>query len=114
MVVTSVTRKGLAGLQAWEYHPASAEPKGADVPEGHVENRREFLRQAGTVAWATPLILTLAAGRAGAQGISCAPAGTGCGTWSTPLDMCLPTGAVVCCNDCERGTGPQDMFCFCT
>jgi hypothetical protein len=77
-----------------------------------VEDRREFLRRAGTVAWATPLVLTLAASRAGAQ-VSCAPAGLGCGTWSTPLDMCITTGTL-CCNDCVRGTGAGDQFCFCT
>lgn len=85
------------------------------MSEGQIENRREFLRQAATIAWSAPLVLTLAAGRAGAQGISCAPAGTPCGTWSTPLETCLPLAPpVVCCNDCERGTGAQDQFCFCT
>jgi hypothetical protein len=84
------------------------------LSDPHAENRREFLKKAGTVAWATPLILTLGARTAGAQAISCAPAGTGCGTWSTPLNQCLPLGAVLCCNDCVRGTGAQDAFCFCT
>ncbi|HEY7873541.1 MAG TPA: hypothetical protein VIG64_00300 [Actinomycetota bacterium] len=83
------------------------------MAQAHAENRRDFLRRAGTVAWAAPLILTLTAGRAAAQ-VSCAPAATQCGTWSTPLDMCIPLGnAVICCNDCVRGTGAQDTFCFC-
>lgn len=78
-------------------------------------SRREFLRQAGTVAWATPLILTLAAKSAGAQAISCQPAGSGCGAWNSTLSGCLPAvGVPPCCNDCVRGTGPQDTFCFCT
>jgi hypothetical protein len=82
------------------------------MPEG--PSRRDFLKKAGTVAWATPLVLTLAASSAGAQVLSCAPTGAGCGTWSTPLNECIPTGPVLCCNDCVRGTGAQDTFCFCT
>ena len=78
-------------------------------------SRREFLKRAGTVAWATPLVLTLAAGRAGAQAISCGQPGAGCGAWSPQLNACLPTvGTPPCCNDCVRGTGVQDTFCFCT
>ena len=83
------------------------------MPSDRGPDRREFLKRAGAVAWATPLILTLAADRAGAQVLSCAPVGSGCGTWSTPLNACIPIGTV-CCNDCVRGTGQSDMFCFCT
>jgi hypothetical protein len=76
-------------------------------------SRRDFLRQAGTVAWATPFILTMAAPSAHAQ-VSCAPAGTQCGTWSSPLDMCVPVGnALVCCGDCQRAAPPQEQFCLC-
>ncbi len=77
-------------------------------------SRRDFLRRAGTAAWAAPLVITLGAERAGAQGISCSPAGTACGTWSTPLATCIPLGAALCCNDCVRGSGAQDQFCFCS
>ena len=83
------------------------------MTEGRAGDRREFLTQAGRVAWATPLILTLTAGRAGALAVSCAPAATPCGTWSTPLSACLPlVTPVVCCSDCERGPN-EDPFCFC-
>ena len=84
------------------------------MSEQQRESRREFLRQAGTVAWATPFILTLSASPAHAQ-VSCAPAGSPCGTWSTPLQMCLPTNpAAMCCDSCERGTSEDAMFCFCS
>lgn len=84
------------------------------MSEQHVESRREFLRQAGTIAWATPLILTLVSDPARAQSVSCSPAGTGCGAWDTELEICVPTiNLAVCCNDCVRGTGPQATFCYC-
>ena len=80
------------------------------------QDRRTFLRRAGTVAWSTPLILTLASSRAGAQ--SCSPAGTACGTWNSTVEVCLPLGQtpVICCNGCERGTGQNgqsETFCYC-
>ena len=76
------------------------------------QSRRDFLRQAGTVAWATPFILTMAAPSAHAQ-TSCAPSGSGCGTWSTRLSMCLPSApAVLCCGDCVR-ENDSSMFCVC-
>ena len=75
-------------------------------------SRREFLRQAGTVAWATPFILTMASSSAHAQ-VSCATPGTGCGNWSTPLQQCLPLAPpVVCCGSCEH-LNEGDTFCFC-
>jgi hypothetical protein len=84
------------------------------VDEQHNASRREFLKQAGTVAWATPLIMTLTAGPASAQ-VSCAPTGQVCGFWSTPLSACIPDPSLaVCCSDCNtRGTGIQDQNCFC-
>ena len=72
------------------------------------EDRREFLKKAGTVAWATPFILTLASSRANAQ--SCAPAGSPCGTFVPALNQCVPTNAVICCGSCEP---VNDDFCFC-
>ena len=76
-------------------------------------SRRDFLRQAGTVAWATPFILTMASPSAHAQ-VSCAPAGTNCGAWNSDLEVCLPLAQapVVCCGSCER-ISPTDMFCAC-
>lgn len=74
-----------------------------------VESRRDFLRQAGTIAWATPFIVTMAAGPARAQAVSCAPAGSGCG--SNVGGTCVPTSPLVmCCGDCLP-SGPN--FCFC-
>jgi hypothetical protein len=76
----------------------------------HDQSRRDFLKRAGTVAWATPLILTLAAHPASAQAVSCAPAGSGCGSFVEGLG-CLPTNpAVMCCGSCEP---INDDFCHC-
>lgn len=77
--------------------------------EERVESRRDFLRQAATVAWATPLILTMAAPSASAQG-SCIPAGSPCGN---DVDgICIPSHTLQpCCGVCvpsENGFG-----CFC-
>lgn len=78
----------------------------------HDQSRRDFLRQAATVAWATPFILTMAAPSAHAQG-SCAPAGTGCGAWNSGLGVCLPLAPpVVCCGDCVH-VDAGDTFCTC-
>lgn len=75
-------------------------------------SRRDFLKQAGTVAWATPFILTMAAPSAHAQ-VSCAPAGTGCGAWSSEFEVCLPLAPpVFCCGDCVHVL-PDDTFCNC-
>ena len=77
----------------------------------HAKSRRDFLRQAATVAWATPFILTMAAPSAHAQPVSCAPAGSPCGTYVEELDVCAPTNAVICCGEC---TYPGSGFgCFC-
>lgn len=76
------------------------------------QTRRDFLKKAGTIAWATPLILTMTAPSAHAQ-VSCAPAGTGCGAWSSSLGVCLPLAqAVVCCGTCEH-LNEDDTFCSC-
>lgn len=85
------------------------------MSDRHGESRREFLKKAGTAAWAAPLILTATAGRAAAQVGSCSPAGMGCGTWSPQLNACIPNAfAAPCCNDCVRGAAGQEQFCFCT
>lgn len=44
-------------------------------------DRRRFLRAAATVTWATPLVMTLPARSAGAQGLSCIPAGASCANY---------------------------------
>ena len=79
----------------------------------HDESRREFLKQAGTVAWATPFILTMMSPSALAQA-SCGPAGTNCGAWNSVLETCLPLAQapVVCCGSCER-ISETDQFCAC-
>jgi anaerobic selenocysteine-containing dehydrogenase len=64
----------------------------------HTEDRREFLRRGATVAWATPLLLTLPASRAGAQAPSCAPDGTPCGSWTGSTCTGIATA---CCNECN-------------
>lgn len=46
------------------------------MAKGHEQHRREFLKQAATAAWATPLILTVTSGGAYAQ--SCIPEGSTC------------------------------------
>ena len=80
------------------------------MAEKRAESRREFLKQAGTVAWATPFILTMAAPSAHAQ-VSCAPTGSPCGTYNSQLDVCVPTNAVICCGECAYpGSG---IGCFC-
>jgi hypothetical protein len=61
------------------------------VQEGQGQDRRKFLKQAATVAWASPLILTLSASRAGAQNISCVPRGFMCGTWNGSICVANPT-----------------------
>jgi hypothetical protein len=49
-------------------------------------DRRRFLRRAGTVAWSTPVIMTVLASRAGAQA---------CGSLAQP---CSPTTPRPCCS----------------
>lgn len=76
-------------------------------------SRRDFLRRAGTVAWTTPFILTMAAPSAHAQ-TSCLPAGVGCGTWNPTLQTCLPLAPprFCCTGDCQH-VNEDDTFCTC-
>ena len=82
------------------------------MSERHEEGRRKFLKQAATAAWATPLVLTLAANRAGAQAISCLPSLTTCGA-PVAGGGCNTAGFVACCPgmSCVQVTGG---LCRCT
>ena len=62
------------------------------------EDRRKFLQRTATVAWGTPLLLTLSASQAGAQFPSCAPEGAPCGTWTGSACTGM---TVICCGDCN-------------
>ncbi len=62
--------------------------------------RRRFLKGAATVAWATPLILTMTAHQAGAQAMSCLPNGGAC-------DACV---GMPCCD----ADPPDDGGCCCS
>lgn len=74
-------------------------------------SRRDFLRRAGTIAWATPLILTMAAPSASAQ-VSCIPEGSACGN-NVPGVGCVPAHTLApCCGTCVPST-INDDFCFC-
>lgn len=64
------------------------------MTEGQRHNRREFLRKATVVAWATPVVLTITAGRVGAQSLSCTGAGFVCG--SNFSGTCFQFGAPCC------------------
>ena len=75
----------------------------------HTEDRRAFLKKSATVAWATPLLLTLSAGRAGAQ--SCAPANTPCGVWNGSTCTGL---AVICCDECNPTALDMGSPCECS
>lgn len=82
----------------------------------HAElDRRRFLKHAGTVAWATPLIVTMAAGRAGAQAFSCAGPNplVFCGSYDEDLGQCVGTPAFPCCVGCTPLATQQDSPCFC-
>jgi hypothetical protein len=46
--------------------------------------RRTFLKGAATVAWATPLILTMTSGRAGAASPACIPVNMACNACTGP------------------------------
>ena len=69
-------------------------------------DRRRFLRRAGTVAWSTPVIMTVLASRAGAQ--TCLGLGVACSLTSPPPccepNLCCPTGTVNA-GSCRRLTG---------
>lgn len=58
--------------------------------------RRRFLKAAATVAWASPLILTMTASRAGAQ--SCIPRGATCSACPGGLNCCIQgSDTLPCC-----------------
>ena len=69
-------------------------------PDAEGIERRRFLKAAATVAWGTPLILTMTARQASAQGGSCLPNGG-------PCDACV---GMPCCDE----DGPEDGGCCCT
>lgn len=82
------------------------------MTEGRTEDRRRFLKQASTVAWATPLILTMTGSTARAQAISCAPKNIQCGVYVAVNGTCIPT--TTCCNDCLPLVPETGNPCFCT
>ena len=79
--------------------------------EDRTEDRRAFLRRTATVAWATPLLLTLSAGRVGAQAPSCAPGGTPCGVWNGTNCTGI---AVICCEECNPTALDVGSPCECS
>ena len=83
--------------------------------EGREEDRRRFLKQVGTVAWASPLILTMTARGAGAQALSCLPLGTPCGNYSVSAGACVG-GTSACClpNGCVSFFNQEGDPCFCS
>lgn len=79
------------------------------MPEHYDEGRRRFLKQAATVAWATPMILTMMAPSAAAQ-TSCIPAGSACG--NDVNGVCVPSHTLQpCCGVCVPST--EGIGCFC-
>jgi hypothetical protein len=94
---------------------ATGAANAAPVGGIHVEHdRRTFLKKSATVAWATPLILTLGATRAGAQAASCLPTGTGCGIFfndpiNGPSCAASPVAGLFCCTACV----PVGGICRC-
>ena len=67
-----------------------------------VEDRRRFLRRAGTIAWSAPIIVTLLAESAAASHLSgCIHQNSECGTW-TQTDSDPDTFA---CTDDPEGSG---------
>lgn len=65
--------------------------------------RRRFIRGAATVAWATPIILTLSAQGASASHTTCIALGSRCGTGS-------PNPTRPCCESAHSGV---DQACCC-
>jgi hypothetical protein len=76
--------------------------------------RRRFLKQAATVAWATPFILTMTSERASAQA-SCVPTGASCGNYMVIAGIgavCQPIqGAALCCGVCEPAENEPACRC---
>jgi len=62
-------------------------------------DRRRFLRRAGTVAWSTPVIMTVLASRAGAQ--PCGQLGGPCSP-TTPRPCCP---GLICCSAATTRVG---------
>ena len=81
------------------------------MSEAHTEDRRKFLQRAATVAWATPVLLTLPASRAGAQVGSCAPDATPCGVWNGSACTGL---TALCCNECNPTALDVGSPCECS
>lgn len=80
-------------------------------------DRRRFLKGAATVAWATPLVMTLPARRAGAQAVSCIPQGVSCANYVVITGVgpaCIPPqGQTATC--CEGACLPDEdeLTCLC-
>lgn len=76
---------------------------------GNGVDRRRFIKAAGTVAWATPLILTITSGRAGASvpGTFCGFAVGGPGGPCPNLPNCSSPAPV-----CRRSTA-DNFTCTC-
>jgi hypothetical protein len=81
-------------------------------------DRRRFLKAAATVTWATPLVMTLPAQRAAAQGVSCIPAAASCANYvviSGVGPACIPPqGQLATC--CTGACLPDEdaLVCRCT
>jgi hypothetical protein len=86
-------------------------------------DRRRFLRGAATVAWATPLILTVSASSAAAVTVPCTPNGVACGDIPTtccagnccctsqdfPAGVCAP---ILAGNTCGVAATPAEGTCM--
>src|SRR3712207_3148756 len=80
----------------------------SELEETGLMERRRFIRNAATIAWAAPVILTLGASAAQAQAVSCVAAGEACGVGSpTPTRPCCDTGGAYCCCQETKTTGPS-------
>jgi hypothetical protein len=82
-------------------------------------DRRRFLRVAGTVAWATPVVMTLSSKAAWAKA-PCTPRGETCGrvvSVSGGVGVCSLSGFANCCTGCtcksaKRPKKGQPCKCF--
>jgi hypothetical protein len=85
-------------------------------------DRRRFLRRAGTIAWATPVIVTLLTETAAASHPSgCIHVGAQCGRYRTQGSACQDTpgqtGSIAnCCSpaNCLPTTTTNNAPCNCT
>jgi hypothetical protein len=100
-------------MVAWQHltlGDAFMDEVGGDLISGTVDRRR-FLIRAATIAWSTPVILTLAADRAGAQG-ACKGLGEKCG--SIPSGSTTCTVEAACCSPtdvCRRSGSSRNCTC---